>query len=474
MSALPVLVNGTCRQGEPPIFDADLIRRYDVHGPRYTSYPTALQFREDFGADTYRGCAQDSNDDPIPAPLSLYVHIPFCETVCFYCACTKVVTRNRSRASEYLRHLYLELELQASLFDKDRVVEQVHLGGGTPTFLGDDEIAQLMLRLRRDFHLAPEPECSIEVDPRTLRADTIALLRQLGFNRISLGVQDLDKDVQQAVNRIQPEELVWSAVTAIRKQGFHSVGMDLIYGLPHQTPDSFDRTLEHIIGMRPDRLSVFNYAHLPQRFKAQRQISETELPDAEAKLRILELAISRLTGAGYEYIGMDHFALPGDALCAARDGGTLQRNFQGYSTHGDCDLIGLGMSSISQVADCYAQNARALKSYQSLVASGQLPVERGLVLSADDKLRRQVIMTLICDFSLRTADIEHDWDLVFWDYFERERPRLQGFVADGLLRLEDDLIEVLPRGRLLIRNICMAFDQYLRAGDMQPGFSRAL
>ena len=460
----------------PPLFDAELIRRYDISGPRYTSYPTALQFRGDFDADTYRVCAQESNGDPIPAPLSIYVHIPFCNTICFYCACTKVVTRNRRHATGYLHDLFQEMEMQAPLFDSDRAVEQLHLGGGTPTFLDADELEQLMTRLRRDFHLVPdaEGEFAIEIDPRTLRPDSMAQLRQLGFNRVSLGVQDLDEDVQRAVNRIQPEELTLAAMAASRKQGFHSLAMDLIYGLPRQTPERFGRTLERVIAMRPDRLSVFNYAHLPHRFKTQQQIDESELPGAEDKLRILQLAIAQLTAAGYEYIGMDHFALPEDSLCQARRAGTLHRNFQGYSTRGNCDLIGLGMSSIGQIGNCYAQNVRTLESYRALVSAERLPVERGIVLSADDRLRRQVIMKLICYFSLRPADIEREWDVVFWDYFARERQRLRGFVADGLLRVEDDLIEVLPRGRLLIRNICMAFDQYLRDSDQQQGFSKAL
>ncbi|OGT83545.1 MAG: oxygen-independent coproporphyrinogen III oxidase [Gammaproteobacteria bacterium RIFCSPLOWO2_02_FULL_61_13] len=469
-------VNGDIKPTEPPLFDAELIRRYDVNGPRYTSYPTALQFRGDFDADAYLVCAQESNGDPIPTPLSLYMHIPFCATVCFYCACNKVVTRNRRHAAEYLHHLFLEMEMQARLFDADRTVEQLHLGGGTPTFLDADQLAQLMAQTRRLFHLAPdtEGEYAIEIDPRTLRPDSVAQLRQLGFNRVSLGVQDLDEDVQQAVNRIQPEEVTLSAVAAIRKEGFHSLAMDLIYGLPRQTPDSFARTLERIIAMRPDRLSVFNYAHLPHRFKTQQQIDESALPGAEDKLRILQLAITQLTAARYEYIGMDHFALPGDSLCQARRAGTLHRNFQGYSTRGNCDLIGLGMSSIGQIDNCYAQNARTLESYYALVSAGRLPVERGIVCSADDRLRRQVIMTLLCYFSLRPTDIERDWDVVFWDYFARERQRLEAFVTDGLLRVDDDLIEVLPRGRLLIRNICMAFDQYLRDSDQQQGFSKAL
>ncbi len=459
--------------GDVPEFDVDLIRRYDVNGPRYTSYPTALQFREDFDAETYRSCARETNGDPIPPALSLYVHVPFCAAVCFYCACTKIVTRNRSHAVDYLGLLYREMDLQAPLFDRDRRVEQLHWGGGTPTFLDHGQMRQLMEETRRRFRLAPEGEFSIEIDPRTLQPDTVRVLRDLGFNRASLGVQDFDVAVQQAVNRIQPLEMVRSAVDDLRAAGFRSINMDLIYGLPRQSPESFARTIESVIAIRPDRLSVFNYAHLPQRFKTQRQISEAELPGAEEKLRILQLTIASLARAGYEYIGMDHFALPEDELCIARREGTLHRNFQGYSTRGNCDLIGLGMSSIGRVGDCYAQNARTLAGYRALVEQGRLPLERGITLSGDDRLRRQVIMTLICYFRLCPGDIEREWDVVFWDYFARERELLQPFVADGLLRVEDDLVEVLPRGRLLIRNICMVFDNHLpHAGG--GGYSRVV
>ncbi|MBI1731996.1 MAG: oxygen-independent coproporphyrinogen III oxidase, partial [Gammaproteobacteria bacterium] len=458
-------------------FDGDLLRRYDVTGPRYTSYPTAPHFNAEFDADAYRLHVWESNGDPIPAPLSIYVHIPFCATVCFYCACTKVVTANRRRATPYLRDLFLEIEMQAGLFDTDRVVEQLHLGGGTPTFFDDDQLRRLMERIRGHFRLVPdaEGEFGIELDPRTLGSDTMRVLRQLGFNRVSLGVQDLDEDVQRAVNRIQPEEMTLAAVEASREEGFHSISMDLIYGLPRQTPESFGRSLESVIAMGPDRLSVFNYAHLPGRFKSQRQIAESELPDAGAKLRMLEETIARLIAAGYEYIGMDHFALPEDPLCVARRNGTLQRNFQGYSTRDHCDLIGIGMSSIGRVGDCYAQNARTLTRYAELLEHGQLPVERGIALSADDRLRRRVIMTLMCYFSLRPSEIEREWDVTFWEYFAPERRRLETFAADGLVRVEDDLIEVLPRGRLLIRNICMAFDRRLaESAGGEAGFSRVV
>jgi oxygen-independent coproporphyrinogen-3 oxidase len=456
-----------------PQFDAELIRRYDVTGPRYTSYPTAPHFHEGFDEAAYRLHVKDSNGDPIPAPLSLYVHIPFCATVCFYCACTKVVTANRQHASDYLKDLFREIEMQAQIFDPDRDVEQLHLGGGTPTFLDDEQLLQLMTGIRRRFHLVPdeEGEFGIEIDPRALRDGTMGLLHELGFNRVSLGVQDLDEDVQRAVNRIQPEEVTRAAVDAARREGFQSIAMDLIYGLPRQTPERFAATLDRVVAMRPDRLSVFNYAHLPGRFKSQRRIVESELPDVESRLRMLEQTISRLIVSGYEHIGMDHFALPGDPLCSARRNGTLQRNFQGYSTHDECDIVGLGMSSIGRVGNCYAQNARALSKYNALVSAGHLPVERGITLSEDDRLRRRVIMTLMCGYVVRPPDIEREWDVEFWDYFAPERRRLKAFEEDGLVCVDDDGIRVLPRGRLLIRNICMVFDSRIPEAG---GFSRVL
>ena len=458
------------------LFDVDLIRRYDLRGPRYTSYPTALQFNDDFDAASYLQCVAATNDDPIPSPLSLYFHVPFCSTICFYCACTKIVTRNRNHAEPYVRWLQQELALQSSCFDSDRVVEQLHFGGGTPTFLSRPLMADLMGTVRRLFALPADDsgEFSIEVDPRGVDAEEIGFLRDLGFNRISLGVQDLDPDVQRAVNRIQSLEETMGVVRAARDAGFRSVSMDLIYGLPHQTVESFAATLDRILEMAPDRLSVFNYAHLPGLFKTQTRINPDDLPSAEQKLQILQMTIDQLMAAGYEYIGMDHFARPQDELVAAQRNGTLSRSFQGYSTRGYCDLIGIGLSSIGRVGDCYSQNAKSMERYSGAIDAGCLPVEKGIRLTPDDQLRRALISSLICFFYVDLHAIERTWKIDFWEYFRRERELLRQFEDDGLLTIDADKIVVLPRGRLLIRNICMAFDRYLQEISQPGQFSRVL
>ena len=445
-------------------FDTDLIRRYDTSGPRYTSYPTAVQFTEEFGEEAYREWARRSNEAPGRRPLSLYFHIPFCNTVCFYCACNKVITANRKRAQPYLDRLYEEIRMQAALFDPERPVEQLHWGGGTPTFISRDQMRELMAVTREHFRLLDDDsgEYSIEIDPREADAGTIALLRELGFNRISLGVQDFDPRVQKAVNRIQSEAETRAVLEAARAQGFKSTSVDLIYGLPLQSVDSFAETLEKVIDMDPARLSVFNYAHLPEMFKPQRQINAEELPSPDEKLAILGYTIERLTRAGYVYIGMDHFAKPDDELAVAQREGTLYRNFQGYSTHADCDLVGLGATSIGKVGDSYSQNLKVLDDYYARIDEGRLPVFRGISLSADDLLRRDVITQLICNFTLDFAAIEARHGIVFKEYFARDLEGLAPFQEDGLLELDGQGIRVLPRGRLLIRNICMQFDRYLR------------
>lgn len=452
---------------EPPVdpsitFDAELIRRYDTAGPRYTSYPTAVEFHEGFGAEEYRQRAAASHSDP--RPLSLYVHLPFCDTVCFYCACNKVVTRNRERAAPYLEHLFRELEMQSALFGSERIVEQLHWGGGTPTFIRHHEMRALMERTRRHFRLRDDDggEYSIEIDPREVSAETIALLRELGFNRLSLGVQDFDPRVQRAVNRIQSEEETWAVLEAARENGFHSVSLDLIYGLPLQSVATFERLLETVIAAAPDRLSVFNYAHLPQMFKPQTRICEADLPSPAEKLAILQTVIERLTGAGYVYIGMDHFAKPDDELAVAQRQGTLYRNFQGYSTRAECDLVALGITAIGKVADSYSQNVRRIDDYYAAIDAGRLPVFRGIRLSADDLLRRDVITRLICNFELDRAAVEARHGIDFGAYFARELEDLAAMEADGLLTVDDDALRVLPAGRLLIRNLCMVFDRYLR------------
>ena len=455
-------------------FDSDLIRRYDQSGPRYTSYPTAVEFHEGFGAEDYRAACARSNASG--RPLSLYFHIPFCDTLCFYCACNKIATKDRSLAQPYLDRVYRELGWQAALFDPGRRVEQLHWGGGTPTFLSHDQMRELMDQTRRHFELAGDDggEYSIEIDPREANAETVALLRRLGFNRMSLGVQDFDPRVQQAVNRRQTEAETRTVLEAARDQGFRSLSIDLIYGLPHQSVAGFLRTLERIVAFAPDRVSVFNYAHLPARFKPQRRIAEADLPAPGAKLEILKATNEYLAQAGYVYIGMDHFALPDDELALAQRQGTLYRNFQGYSTHADCDLLGLGVTSIGKIDNTYAQNRRTLEEYATAIDAGRLPVFRGIELSRDDEIRRAVITQLICHFRLEYARVEQDWGIDFRQYFAEALARLEPMREDGLLEIDARGIEVWPRGRLLIRNLCLAFDAYVNARREKAGFSRVI
>lgn len=455
-------------------YDLDLIRRYDQSGPRYTSYPTAVEFHSGFDEAAYRAACIATNESR--RPLSLYFHIPFCDTVCFYCACSKLATKDRNLAQPYLDRVYRELELQAKLFDRDRIVEQLHWGGGTPTFISRDQMAELMDVTRRHFNLADDTvgEFSIEIDPREADADSVALLRRLGFNRMSLGVQDFEPSVQQAVNRIQSEAQTLAVLEAARAQGFRSVSVDLMYGLPRQTVASFGRTLDRIVEFAPERLSVFNYAHLPERFKPQRRIDEAELPRPDVKLQILQETIDRLTQAGYVYIGMDHFARPDDELALAQRNRTLYRNFQGYSTHADCDLIGIGMTSIGKVGNAYAQNERGIDDYYARIDAGHLAVFRGIALSRDDEIRRDVITRLICHFELSFAEVEQVWGIAFRDYFAADLHKLNAMAADGLLEVDAEAIRVLPRGRLLIRNICMVFDAYLATKTGPVGFSKVI
>lgn len=448
------------------VLDLDLIKRYDKSGPRYTSYPTAVQFHDGFGESEYRDQAVRTNAVTPKPPLSLYFHLPFCATVCYYCACNKVVTKDRSRAAPYLQRLQREIALQGALFDDDRTVDQLHWGGGTPTFLSHEQMRELMGVTGEHFRLRGDDsgEYSIEVDPREADRATIALLREIGFNRLSLGVQDFEPAVQKAVNRLQTEEQTWAVLDAAREVGFKSVSIDLIYGLPHQNLETWSHTLDKVIVHQPDRLSVFNYAHLPDLFKPQRRISAEDLPSPAAKLEILQLTGERLTHAGYVYIGMDHFARPDDELAVAQREGTLYRNFQGYSTHADCDLIGMGATAIGQVGDCYAQNVRDLETYYARLDAGQLPLLRGLALSADDKLRRALITELICHFHLAFATLEARFGIDFTDYFATELKACRILQQDGLIDLGATAINVRPAGRLLIRNVCMVFDRYLRDG----------
>ncbi|MDH5229488.1 MAG: oxygen-independent coproporphyrinogen III oxidase [Gammaproteobacteria bacterium] len=460
-------------------FDIDLIRRYDKSGPRYTSYPTAVQFDPAFDSTRYAQWAEISNQRSrelaTASPISLYFHIPFCDTVCFYCGCNKVATKNRDLAQPYLNRVYRELEMQSALFDDKRIVEQLHWGGGTPTFISHAQMRELMDKTREQFTLLDDDsgEYSIEIDPREVDNQTIQLLRDIGFNRLSLGVQDLDPQVQKAVNRIQPEAVTMTAIENARKANFKSVSIDLIYGLPFQSVKTFSNTLERIIDISPDRLSVFNYAHLPEMFKPQRRINEADLPSAQEKLDILQFVIERLTGAGYVYIGMDHFAKPNDELAVAQREKTLYRNFQGYSTHSDCDLIGLGITSIGKVGDTYSQNLKTLDEYYAAIDSGQLAVFRGIELDEDDLLRREVITQLICHFDLTKSAIENQFSIKFDDYFSTEMEELKSMANDGLIELSDQQITVQPAGHLLIRNICMVFDKHLRQ-QKQQRFSKVI
>ncbi|HWK51987.1 MAG TPA: oxygen-independent coproporphyrinogen III oxidase, partial [Steroidobacter sp.] len=394
--------------------DATLIRRYDGHGPRYTSYPTAVQFHTGFDEQSYRRVALLSNAGA-SRPLSIYVHVPFCERPCFYCGCNKVITRNPAHAEQYLQRLQREIELQSALFERRRNVRQMHFGGGTPTYLTLSQLAALFSQLGKHFNIdrSEQREFSIEIDPRTLGPGSLAELSRLGFNRLSLGVQDFDPGVQRAVNRLQSVEQIDECMVQARALGYRSVSFDLIYGLPLQTVASFGETLDTVVRMRPDRIAAYGYAHMPRLFKAQRAIRADQLPDAETRLQLLALTVERLTEAGYVYIGMDHFALPDDDLARAMRDGSLHRNFQGYSTHGDCDLIGLGVSAISAVGNSYSQNRKDLSGYYAALDQGRLPVDRGIALSMDDILRREIIQRLMCQGELRRREIESNYALDF-------------------------------------------------------------
>ncbi|MDD2061337.1 oxygen-independent coproporphyrinogen III oxidase [Pseudomonas sp. GD03860] len=454
-------------------WDSDLIRRYDLAGPRYTSYPTAVQLHSEVGSFDLLHALRDSRR--AVRPLSLYVHVPFCANICYYCACNKVITKDRGRALPYLQRLEQEIQLIACHLDPKQTVEQLHFGGGTPTFLSHVELRRLMAYLRQHFNLLDDDsgDYGIEIDPREADWSTMGLLRELGFNRVSLGVQDLDPVVQRAINRLQSLEQTRAIIEAARTLQFRSINLDLIYGLPKQTPEGFARTVDEVIKLQPDRLSVFNYAHLPERFMPQRRIDSNDLPAPAAKLEMLQRTIEQLTGAGYRYIGMDHFALPDDELAIAQEESTLQRNFQGYTTHGHCDLIGLGVSAISQIGDLYCQNSSDLNTYQNSLLSAQLATSRGLVCTADDRLRRAVIQQLICHFELDFDTIEQAFTVDFRGYFKDEWPALQAMHKDGLINLSAKGIEVLPAGRLLVRSVCMAFDAYLGMHSQQR-FSRVI
>jgi oxygen-independent coproporphyrinogen-3 oxidase len=454
--------------------DLELIRRLDKNGPRYTSYPTADRFVEAFKAETYTAWLGKPDIGDSSRPLSLYFHIPFCNTLCFYCACNKVITKDFSKAAEYVRYLIKELEMQSKLLGEGRQVEQLHFGGGTPTFLSNDEIRELMGAIRKNFKLIDNGEYSIEIDPRKVSDETVALLGEMGFNRISIGVQDFDPEVQKAVNRIQSEEETLQVIRAARANGFKSVSIDLIYGLPKQNLKGFKATLDKVIAAGADRLSIYNYAHMPALFKPQRRIHEEDMPAPQLKLDILSLAVKTLTDAGYVYIGMDHFAKPDDELAVAQREGRLHRNFQGYSTHSDCDLVAIGLSSIGKIGPTYSQNFRELEDYYAALDRNTLPIMRGMELNADDLVRRAIIQALMCHFELSKESFNIAYLIEFDQYFAAEMKELAEYEREGLLKLSPQSISVTPKGRMLIRNICMVFDKYLRTKQEHARYSKVI
>jgi len=460
-------------------FDAGLLRRYDRPGPRYTSYPTAPQFSADFGEAALREVARASNEDPIPRPLSLYVHVPFCFSPCFYCGCNRIITRDLARGRAYLDRLGHEIALVAPLFDRDREVIQLHFGGGTPNFLDAAQLCGVVETLRGAFRFADsdDRDISVELDPRFCNPADMPVLAAAGFNRTSLGVQDFDPKVQAAVNRIQSVEETRAIVDACRGAGMRSVNIDLIYGLPGQSLDGFHKTLDTVVAMRPDRLAVYSYAHLPHIFKPQTQIDDALLPDPDTKLALLQAAVEHLTAAGYVYIGMDHFALPDDELALAQARGGLHRNFMGYTTHADSDLVGLGVSAISHIGGSFSQNPRDLPSWETALDAGRLPVFRGMRMDEDDEIRADLIQSLMCQGEVRVRAFQERHGIGFAEYFAADLQRLWPLADDGLVEVGPDAIRATPRGRLLLRNIAMCFDRYLDQTsviDARPRFSRAI
>jgi oxygen-independent coproporphyrinogen-3 oxidase len=439
----------------------ELIRKFDKSGPRYTSYPTADRFNATFTDATYLKYLDQRSGNPANPPLSIYLHLPFCESLCYFCACNKIITKDHLRVTEYLRYLDKEMALVAAHIGSDRKTVQVHLGGGSPTFFNADELQQLMAMLRKYFAFEPDTELSVEIDPRTVREGTLAMLAELGFNRNSFGVQDFNPEVQQAVNRIQPLEMVEKAVIESRKANFQSINADLIYGLPKQTVESFSKTLDALIRVAPDRIALYNYAHLPSRFKAQRQIIEADLPSAEVRLQIFLMSTRRLLEAGYVYIGLDHFSRPEEELNKARLDGSLHRNFQGYTTRAECDLIGFGVSAISKVGHSYSQSVRTVNAYYQHLDDGRLPVEKGIELDKDDLLRREIIMTLMCSAPLEIDAIDSAWDIDFASYFAPEIALLQQYEEVGFITVDPAAIRVTPKGRMFVRAVAMVFDKYL-------------
>ncbi|MCT8861446.1 oxygen-independent coproporphyrinogen III oxidase [Shewanella xiamenensis] len=446
-----------------------MIEKYNYSGPRYTSYPTALEFDDSFTEQNLLTAIENSKSDK----LSLYIHIPFCAKLCYYCGCNKVITRHAHKADQYIEYLSLEIIKRAPLF-KHYTVTQMHWGGGTPTFLNPEQILKLTDLIKANFNFAAEGEFSIEVDPREIELSMLDTLKEAGFNRISIGVQDFNKEVQVAVNREQDEQFIFDLMAKAKAMGFVSTNIDLIYGLPHQTPETFAATMQRVLDLSPDRLSVFNYAHLPARFAAQRKIKDEHLPSPKQKLEMLHQTIETLTGAGYQYIGMDHFAKPDDELAKLQREGKLHRNFQGYTTQEECDLLGLGVSSISQIGDCYAQNQKDIRPYYEAIDKDGHALWKGCSLNRDDEIRRVVIKQLICHFDLEMAKMDEKLGIKFEEYFAEDLKLLQTFIDDKLVEVADRKITISPTGRLLIRNICMCFDLYYRQKARQQQFSRVI
>jgi oxygen-independent coproporphyrinogen-3 oxidase len=454
----------------------ELLTRFDVPGPRYTSYPTADRFVEAFSQlDLHQALELRSQGlSQKIRPLSIYVHIPFCESLCYYCACNKIITKHHEKAEPYLRYLAKEVELYTNAIGMGQSVSQLHLGGGTPTFLSDDELRELMSVLKRSFSFVAGGEYSVEVDPRTVNEQRLALLLELGFNRLSFGVQDFDPEVQNAVHRIQPAAQVFGLVESARKMGFESVNVDLIYGLPKQTPESFDRTLKQVNELRPDRIALYAYAHLPERFKPQRRILAAELPVASSKIAMLSQSMDALMAAGYVYVGMDHFALPDDALAVAKRQGRLHRNFQGYSTQPDCDLIGLGVSAIGRMGGTYSQNAKTMEEYVDMLDHGQMPIVKGLALSRDDLIRRAWIMAIMCQGHVQYDAFNEGWLIDAKKYFAPELSQLESLQDQGLVELSDSGLKVTPMGWYFVRGVAMVFDKYLQADRNRTRFSKII
>lgn len=455
-------------------FDAAMIMRHDGNGPRYTSYPTADRFQSGSVGAQYVEALRERDTGHASSPLSLYVHIPFCDAVCYYCACNKIVTKHKFRADPYLDDLEREIGLIRGLFHESPVVSQLHFGGGTPTFLTNGQMERLLKMLRSAFTFDVNAECSVEIDPRRLAPGALELMARYGFNRMSLGVQDVDPDVQKAINRIQPFEVTHQVLGEARALGYKSINMDLIYGLPLQSVNTMHRTLETVLDWKPDRIALYSYAHLPDRFKPQRRIDSTAIPSAKEKLAMLKLAVTTLLDAGYIYIGMDHFALPQDELAQSLDEGTLQRNFQGYSTRADCDLIALGVSAISRIGHVYAQNARTVEEYHDMLDRGDLPLIRGFVMSRDDEIRRDAIHSLLCQSRLSLHDMSEQWGIDASSYFEEDLHALRPLADDGLVEVSESEVSITPKGRFLSRVVAMRFDKYLRMGQPMARYSKVI